>query len=383
MSALPILPFDSIPAEVDAVVIGGGLAGGMAALRLASAGFRTVVFDRTAHPREKVCGCCLAPAGIAVLSRCGLAGLLSDASPLEEVLLEAERGAAVVRRPGSVAIARGTLDVRLLAAASAAGALIAWPVSASVDGSGRVELRHGGAVRHLRARIVVAADGLHGSSLARRGDFAWKSSERSLIGVGAIVPAGAVRVAPGQVRMRVCREGYVGVVRLSDGRVDIAAAVRPAFLRAARGVAEPMRAMLGAAVADERAVMDAAWQGTPTLTRSRSRLSAPGILVAGDAAGYAEPFTGEGMGWALGTGCAAGDHAVRVLSGAAVEGEWDPICRGIVRGARLRCLLTARLLRSPLAVKACVRLIQALPGASARVASAFGAPRPVPLGELR
>jgi flavin-dependent dehydrogenase len=105
--------------------------------------------------------------------------------------------------------------------------------------------------------------------------------------------------------------------------------------------------------------------------------------VAGDAAGYAEPFTGEGMGWALGTGCAAGDHAVRVLSGAAVEGEWDPICRGIVRGARLRCLLTARLLRSPLAVKACVRLIQALPGASARVASAFGAPRPVPLGELR
>ncbi|NBQ13893.1 MAG: FAD-binding protein, partial [Proteobacteria bacterium] len=190
MSALPLLPFDAIPAEVDAVVIGGGLAGGMAALRLASAGFRTVVFDRTAHPREKVCGCCLAPSGIAVLSRCGLAGLLADASPLEEVLLEAERGAAVVRRPGSVAIARGTLDVRLLAAASAAGALIACPVSAAVDGSGGVELRHGGAVRHVRARIVVAADGLHGSSLARRGDFAWKSSERSLIGVGAIVPAG-------------------------------------------------------------------------------------------------------------------------------------------------------------------------------------------------
>ncbi|NBQ15698.1 MAG: FAD-binding protein [Proteobacteria bacterium] len=81
MSSLPLVPFDSIPTEVDAVVIGGGLAGGMAALRLASAGFRTVVFDRTAHPREKVCGCCLAPAGIAVLARCGLAGLLSDASP--------------------------------------------------------------------------------------------------------------------------------------------------------------------------------------------------------------------------------------------------------------------------------------------------------------
>ena len=96
MSALPLLPFDSIPVEVDAVVIGGGLAGGMAALRLASAGFRTVVFDRTAHPREKVCGCCLAPAGIAVLARCGLAGLLSDASPLEDVLLEAEHRAAVI-----------------------------------------------------------------------------------------------------------------------------------------------------------------------------------------------------------------------------------------------------------------------------------------------
>jgi flavin-dependent dehydrogenase len=47
------------------------------------------------------------------------------------------------------------------------------------------------------------------------------------------------------------------------------------------------------------ALAPAAWQLTPALTRSSSPLAGERYLLLGDAAGYVEPFTGEGMGWAL------------------------------------------------------------------------------------
>ena len=47
------------------------------------------------------------------------------------------------------------------------------------------------------------------------------------------------------------------------------------------------------------ALAGAEWRGTPLLTRRESRLAANRLFLLGDAAGYAEPFTGEGMTWAV------------------------------------------------------------------------------------
>ncbi len=44
---------------------------------------------------------------------------------------------------------------------------------------------------------------------------------------------------------------------------------------------------------------DAQWTGTPALTRESQQWSAHRLFLVGDAAGYVEPFTGEGMSWAL------------------------------------------------------------------------------------
>jgi flavin-dependent dehydrogenase len=49
-------------------------------------------------------------------------------------------------------------------------------------------------------------------------------------------------------------------------------------------------------------LLNSKWQGTNLLTRQRAKISGRRLFVIGDACGYAEPFTGEGMYWALRSG---------------------------------------------------------------------------------
>jgi flavin-dependent dehydrogenase len=88
------------------------------------------------------------------------------------------------------------------------------------------------------------------------------------------------------------------------------------------------------------------WRGTPALTRSGD-VGGERLFRLGDAAGYVEPFTGEGIGWALADGLAATELARQALTGspgAALEG-WrryradrsvtaERLCRALARGLR-------------------------------------------------
>ena len=62
----------------DAVVIGAGPAGSLAARGLAAAGARTLIIDRADFPRWKVCGCCISAEAARTLERCALPTLLDD-----------------------------------------------------------------------------------------------------------------------------------------------------------------------------------------------------------------------------------------------------------------------------------------------------------------
>ena len=61
----------AITDEFDVIIAGGGPAGSAAAIAALRAGCTVLVVDRGIHPRQKVCGCCLAPAGIKVLAQLG------------------------------------------------------------------------------------------------------------------------------------------------------------------------------------------------------------------------------------------------------------------------------------------------------------------------
>ncbi len=100
----------AIEDQFDVIVAGGGPAGSAAAIAAARAGCSVLVVDRGIHPRPKVCGCCLASAGIKVLAQLGASSVLNQAQPLSTVRLECGDQTIHMRREGGVAIGRNELD---------------------------------------------------------------------------------------------------------------------------------------------------------------------------------------------------------------------------------------------------------------------------------
>lgn len=161
----------------DAAVIGAGPAGAAAAIVLARAGRRVLMVDRVAHPRDKVCGCCLGPLGQRVITELGAASVLDGAGCVAQVSVAAGGRAVRLGVPAMAVIGRDVLDDGLIACARRAGASVLWPVVARVvDGlsieldlarcgvAGRGGARGGERGVVVRPRVTLVCDGLAGSS---------------------------------------------------------------------------------------------------------------------------------------------------------------------------------------------------------------------------
>jgi flavin-dependent dehydrogenase len=363
----------------DAAVVGAGPAGALAAFELGRAGAEVLLLDRQAFPRWKVCGCCLGPGTQSVLHEAGLARVLDQAraAPLHTLRLSGWSTRADVPLGTSVALSRSVLDASLVRAAVSAGVTFAAPARARLGpcAGGRrtlfVEL--GGAVTEVRARVVVAADGL-GSPLltealhhgARRG-----GEERgdgvepgARIGFGALFPDLGRVYAAGVIHMALGPGGYVGVVRLADGTLDVAAALAPRGPGSGARPEEAVRRLLEDAGFPPLAGTPLeGWRGTPRLTRSLPTRGADRLFAVGDAAGYVEPFTGEGIGWAL--------SGARTLAPIALEGirdwrpelleAWDRAYEGSIGRAARLCRGLAWGLRRPAVARAGLRALSRFP----------------------
>jgi len=108
---------------------------------------------------------------------------------------------------------------------------------------------------------------------------------------------------------------------------------------------------------------DLPWRGTPLLTRRSSCISAPRLFALGDAAGYVEPFTGEGIGWAL-----ASAIAVTPLALAAVEhwnddlaAEWEMVYRARIARRQMLCQAVTAVLRRPALSRGIIAVLSWLP----------------------
>ena len=342
----------------DVAILGAGPAGSCAAIAAARTGARVLLIDRAQFPRDKVCGCCLAPAGVETLRAIDAGHVLDGAIDLRSVRLACATRELTLRRNAGVAIGRDALDSRLIDEARRCGVDVRLGTPGRVLGRdvGRdvVEIARGD--ERICARVAIAADGLSGTSLDGNADFTWRIARKSRIGFGATIAAGAIACGEGEILMRVARGGYIGAVELPSGAIDVAAAIDPARLRQFASVADCARDWLGARVLNTSAITNARWKGTPLLTRRRACVAADGILVAGDAAGYIEPFTGEGMSWAIATGAAAGVVAAQIARGEASWTMWPALYASIVGRSRTRCRVIALLLRSPMLVRALVSI---------------------------
>ena len=223
------------------------------------------------------------------------------------------------------------------------------------------------------ASVLVAADGLKSRLLSKLGTFESEVQENSWIGAAATVPRGDrdfADLSPDTVYMTCGQDGYVGMVVLESEQIEIAAAVNPRAL----GRLGTMQALITEIVTEAHgpccdALGGIAFRGTPRLSRRRRRIAAERLFLIGDAAGYTEPFTGEGMAWALTSGLLVGPLVTQALR------RWDPSLilqwhslyhRRIRKRQRL-----GRLLTRSLRYRSCTKIMTAVLNRQPRLAASF------------
>lgn len=352
---------DLCGAEWDALVIGAGPAGGVAAATLAGRGMRVVLVDRREFPRQKVCGCCLAPAGAGALRAVGLGGALREAGEVGALRLIA--GGAVLRlgiEPYLV-MDRSRLDASIAAAAVERGAVFAGGVCARVLRDDAVELSVGNERGVARAGVVVVADGLAGTALRDRTEFAWRVDGRSPVGVGCVLDRRPGHAREGEITMVSGRDGYVGAAPLGEARWALGAALAPGAVRE-RGPLGAIARVLGESGIEAPALERGALHGVGNLTRHRERVACGRVLVVGDAAGYVQPLTGEGMSWAIACAARIGPFAEFAAAGRDVGASWAAECRRALRGRRAVCRAVCAVAARPALLAAALRVAGAMPG---------------------
>ena len=301
-----------LPALADSVwdlaVVGAGVAGAVVAGLGAKAGWKTLLVEKEPWPRQKVCGCCLNERGIGVLKRCGILPYLpaNDCVPLKQMELIGRRSRAAIALPGGSVISRSGLDGAVAAWAQDQGAFFLPETLArpQADAGGRFVgtlLESRATSASIKSRFLVGAWGIAGNAAKWNAALTTRVQPSSHMGAGTILPRESNSALPmGTLLMAVGKEGYAGVVRLGDGSLDVAAALDAKLVRKAGGPGQLVRELLQKTDPSlAEACAQAPWKGTPPLTRRAGKISSGRILLVGDAIGYVEPFTGEGMTWGL------------------------------------------------------------------------------------
>ncbi len=289
--------------DSDVIVVGAGPAGTAGAIACARLGLRVIVLDKARFPRPKVCGCCLSARACSILRDMADEGLVRKGVPLRTLVLRSESARVRIPLDAGVALSRDHLDAALVEAARAAGAEViegARAVGLGVhDEHAEVSVRICGTEAVVRARVVICAEGLSQSLTRSCAHIDCRVRSDGRIGVGARLSA--ADIPAGEVVMCVAESGYAGLVRLEDGTVDLACALDPRAIRAAGGP-QPLIAGILEVCGVRAELAGAVFRGTPILTRTPTAMGARRAFLVGDAGGYVEPISGEGITWALASG---------------------------------------------------------------------------------
>lgn len=293
----------------DLIVVGGGPAGAAAARAAARSGIETLVLEAERFPRPKPCAGGLTAAALREIGEPlppGVAGRVCHA-----IRPRFGEHAVTVKREGPLVevVRRGLLDAYLLGLARQEGAEVRHGVriTAVEPGPGQVVLR--GERGEWRARVVIGADGAQSRvGLTVRPPFARRDLGVCLVGELPGRPeAHELFFADGlEVRYGHPIRGYGWVFPQPSGLNVGIGSVAARLLSPRRelslflaecGLPEPVRV--------RGAVLPLGGRSHPVQVER--------VLLAGDAAAVADPFTGEGIRYALLSGRLAGECAAGAL----------------------------------------------------------------------
>ncbi len=336
----------------DVVVVGAGPAGSTTAALLARAGYSVLALDRAVFPRDKACGEYTSPQTERVLERIGALEMVERAgarrlgsmrviSPsgrsfaMDYALNRNERGAQMQ----VLATTRRVLDATLVDFARQCGAEVRERVR--VEGVTLQDGRVGGVVyrerssgtRQIRARLVIGADGVHSAAVRSLGVGAPLRWPQNL---GMVAHYSGYSGLDDWGEIYVSKHGYAGLAPQSGGllNVGLVMPMRKAkqfaggsaverferFAHSFQGVGERLR---GAARMSEV-------RGVGPIGARVKRVHGDGWMLVGDAAGFFDPFTGEGVYKAL-----RGAEIAADVASAALDKD-DVSARALSRYSRAR-----------------------------------------------
>jgi menaquinone-9 beta-reductase len=319
-AADPPLDTKTIMEIFDVAIVGGGPAGSTCGAFCAKAGLRTIVIERENFPREKVCGDCLNPACWTVLRHLELAEQvrLLPHGELDAVEFIAIGGAKVrLDLPrdenAEIAIKRSLFDELLLDRARQLGAeVLDGTIVSTIEkmrwGDWKIDV-----VKDVvRAHVLVAADGRNSTVARLRNLLPRPEKERVALQSHIPLPPNFGN----RVVLQFLPEGYSGQAPVNDHQLNLCLVAR----------ARDIERLKSWAMREFAIAPDHSWRTVTPLTRQALKPGHDNLLLIGDAARVVEPFTGEGIYYALRSGELAAraigsmlktedrEHAVREFS---------------------------------------------------------------------
>jgi len=323
-------------ARADVVIVGAGPAGAATAILLALAGHQVVLLDRARFPRDKICGEYLSPEGSRVLDRLGVLKAVETACarPLRGMHVVAPDGTRLTGdypragrwrgyRDHALAVPRRAFDALLVERARSLPVTVreGFRVTDLVRDGGRVTGVEGvagdggGPAERITARLVVGADG-RTSVVARR--LGLVRPHPWLHRLALMTFAEGVAHDPERGEIFLAPPAYSIVNPVGDGRVNLSLVVPLAegarhkddlagYFDRSIAAFPHLEDRLAASrrVAPVRALGPLAYRVAPPRH--------DGVLLVGDALGFLDPFTGEGIYAALRSAELATEAADRAL----------------------------------------------------------------------